>query len=69
MRVAVCGPIEIERLAPWLASPSDAADLPAGMPGTAVTQLVIGLLDRGHKVVVLALSIRPLAGPSVEMAS
>ena len=55
MRVAVCGPIEIRELAPWLDSPSDAPDLPLGMPGTAVTQMVTGLLERGHSIVVVTL--------------
>ena len=54
MRVAVCGPIDLAGLSALLErNPNQ--PLPSGQLGTAVTQLITGLVDQGFEVVAVTL--------------
>lgn len=58
MRVALVGSIQTEALRPWLdLTPERAAALPGGLSvgSTPVTQLALGLLKRGHELLVVSL--------------
>jgi glycosyltransferase involved in cell wall biosynthesis len=53
-RLALVGPIRVDDLRPWLDVDADVA-LPTGRGGTAVSQLAVGLLQRGVDLLVVSL--------------
>lgn len=55
MHVGIAGPVTFRQLSPHL---NDGDSLPEGMGGTAVTALVVGLLNNGHTVSVYTLDPR-----------
>jgi glycosyltransferase involved in cell wall biosynthesis len=52
--IALVGPVRVHDLRPWLDVAPEAA-LPVGRGGTAVTQLAVGLLQRGFELLIVSL--------------
>ena len=57
MRVALAGPVRVETLLPWLHVDDDERRRVASLRASAspVTELAVGLLERGHELVVVSL--------------
>jgi L-malate glycosyltransferase len=55
MRVAICGPVDVRALTRWLDVTDRYAELPRGLASSTITQLVVGLLERGHELAVVTL--------------
>jgi len=56
MRLALVGPVQLAPLRPWLQlSDDESARLPHGHGGTPVTQLAVGLLQRGYALTIVSL--------------
>jgi L-malate glycosyltransferase len=60
VRIALCGPVQVEGLTPWLGAGGEHPALPRGLGGVPVTYLARTLLERGYELVVVTLD------PSVE---
>jgi L-malate glycosyltransferase len=54
MRIAISAPIQIDRLASWLPQ-YDERELPVGFGGSPSTTVALGLLARGHELVIVTL--------------
>jgi L-malate glycosyltransferase len=55
MRLAICGPVDVPALTRWLDDLDRYAERPRGLASSPITQLVVGLLERGHELVVVTL--------------
>ena len=54
VKIVISAPIQVERLADWL-PPSIGTGLPVGFGGVPSTTLALGLLVRGHELVIVTL--------------
>jgi L-malate glycosyltransferase len=55
MRLAICGPVDVPALTPWLDDLDQYPERLHGLTSSSITQLVLGLLERGHELVVVTL--------------
>lgn len=58
MRLAICGPVDVPALTRWIDDLDRYAERPRGLTSSLITQLVAGLLERGHELVVVTLDRR-----------
>jgi L-malate glycosyltransferase len=55
MRIAICGPVQIDALSTWLDPKGADARAPRGLGGISVTHVATTLLDRGHELAIATL--------------